>query len=193
MNRPDETLILQKVTEIFEQLNIAYAIGGSIASSVYGKVRFTQDADITVENFSQKADDLYALMKSQFYINKDTMYQALKNSSFFNIIHLQSAFKIDIYIEENDDFHKQLLSRSRKIRISQSTGKLFSVVSAEDIILLKLLWYKSTEYASQRQWSDALGVLAVQKDSLDFNYLKLWSAKLEVNDLLQKAVSESNL
>jgi len=58
MSNPQELEILESLAEALEHLDIAYAISGSVASSVYGKVRFTQDADITVEPFDIQAEKL---------------------------------------------------------------------------------------------------------------------------------------
>ena len=89
MAEPEEYLVLKQLTDAFDEMKIDYAIGGSIASSLYGKVRFTQDADITVAAFGDKAEHLYNVLKESFYIGKDAMYQAISNRSSFNIIHLK--------------------------------------------------------------------------------------------------------
>jgi len=193
MSDVQQSEIIKRLTDVLDELKIRYAIGGSIASSIYGTPRFTQDADITVQSFSSVAEQLYEKLKSDFYISKEAMYQTLKSSGSFNIIHLETVFKIDIFIQANNDFEKSLLVRSRKINISESIDKPFCLVSPEDVILLKLRWYKQTGCVSDRQWSDILGVLAVQKNNLDFEYLKNWAKKLGLNELLQKAMSESAL
>jgi len=192
MAEPEEYLVLKQLADALDDLKIDYAIGGSIASSVYGKVRFTQDADITVASFADKAERLYTVLKENFYISKDAMYQAISNRGSFNVIHLTSAFKIDIFIQKDDDFHKQLFFRKRKIKLDDSIEHLFDIVSAEDIILLKLQWYQSAGCVSERQWSDVLGVLAVQAQTLDMNYLSSCSEKLGLSDILEKAVDEAN-
>ncbi len=191
MSEPEEYLVLKQLTDVLDDLKIDYAIGGSIASSLYGKVRFTQDADITVAAFGDKAEQLYNVLKEHFYISKDAMYQAISNRSSFNIIHLKSAFKIDIFVQKDDYFHRQLFLRRRKVKLDESIKHLFDIVSAEDIILLKLQWYQSAGCMSERQWSDVLGVLAVQSQALDMKYLRSCSEKLGLGDILQKAISES--
>lgn len=191
MSESEEYLVLKQLTDALDDLKIDYAIGGSIASSLYGKVRFTQDADITVAALGDKAERLYDVLKESFYISKDAMYQAISNRSSFNIIHLKSAFKIDIFIQKGDDFHRQLFLRRRKVKLVESINHLFDIVSAEDIILLKLQWYQSAGCVSERQWSDVLGVLTVQSQSLDMKYLKSCSDRLSLGDILQKAIQES--
>jgi hypothetical protein len=191
MAETEEYLVLKQLTDALDDMKIEYAIGGSIASSVYGKVRFTQDADITVASFTNKAERFYTMLKDNFYISKDAMYQAISDRGCFNVIHLESAFKIDIFIQKDDDFHRQLFLHRRKIKLDESIEHLFDIVSAEDIILLKLQWYQSAGCISERQWSDVLGVLAVQAQSLDIKYLKNYSETLGVSDIFNRAIQES--
>lgn len=191
MKKSEELEILKKLTDILDRLCVNYAIGGSIASSIYGKVRFTQDADITVEPFDNKAEEFFQSVGVDFYISKDAMYQALKQQTSFNIIHFESAFKIDIFVLKNTDFEKQLITRRKFVKLSDDLKKSFSIVSAEDIILLKLRWYRDGQCSSQRQWDDVLGILAVQGEKLNFSYMKKWSAILEIDNLLENAISEN--
>lgn len=191
MNNPQQLIILESFTDILQQLDIAYAIGGSVASSIYGKVRFTEDADITVEPFDNQADRLIELLSSDYYISKEAVYQALKQQGSFNVIHLESAFKIDVFIRKNTAFQKQLITRRKSLKLSDSLKKEFAVISPEDIILVKLQWYRDGGCSSQRQWDDVLGILAVQAERLDFEHLNKWAAILGINELLEKAVTES--
>jgi hypothetical protein len=186
-----ELQILKDFTDILESLEITYVISGSVASSIYGKVRFTQDADMTVEPFEDKADKFFTLVGSDFYISSDAMKQALRQRSSFNVVHLESAFKIDVFIQKDTEFEKQLFSRRQFMKLSEKLEKTFSVVTAEDIILLKLRWYEQTGCSSQKQWEDILAVLEVQKDMLDFGYLQKWSGILKINQLLTEAISKS--
>ena len=190
MSNVQQSEIIKMLTDILDELKIGYAIGGSIASSIYGTPRFTQDADITVQPFLSVAEQLYEILKNDFYISKDAMYQSLQNRSGFNIVHFATAFKIDIFIQTENVFHRQMFSRNRKLQLGQSS-KAVSFVSPEDIILLKLDWYKQSGCVSERQLSDVLGVLAGQKNNLDFDYLKKWASTLGLNEPLQKAISES--
>lgn len=191
MSDPSELVVLTKLTDFFDSLEIDYAIGGSMASSIYGTVRFTQDADITISVSEVLADRLYEGLKADFYISKKAMHHALTSCGCFNIVHFRTAFKIDMFIQGKDEFDKQLLLRARKIKISDSIDKEFVFISPEDIILLKLKWYRESERVSERQWSDVLGILAVQEGKLDIDYLKNWSEKLDLAELFNRSVSES--
>jgi len=193
MSAGEQVIVIKKLTDVLDELKIEYAIGGSIASSLYGNVRFTQDADITVKEFRGVVDRFYDLLKDDFYLSREAMVQALDSCGSFNAIHLETSFKIDVFIQGRSEFEKQLLARRKRIRLSDSLEKRFCVVSPEDIVLLKLRWYARSGCVSDRQWDDILGVLRVQGDSLDFQYLKVWSRKLRVDKLLQRAISEARV
>lgn len=190
MNNPQELTALEKFTDILDKLGINYAIGGSMASSAYGSVRFTEDADVMVEPFDDKAEEFIQSLKPEYYISKDAILYALKQHSSFNIIHIESVFKIDIFVRKDTDFEEQLMLRRRPLKLSDSLKKTFSVVSPEDIILIKLCWYRDGNYSSNQQWKDVLGVFNIQAEQLDVKYLKKWASKLYISELLEKAISE---
>ena len=192
MREPEEYLVLKQLTDVLDDLGIDYAIGGSIASSLYGKVRFTQDADVTVAPFSDKAEQFYHVLKENFYISEEAMREAISTRGSFNVIHLKSAFKIDIFVQKDDDFHRLVFARRKKVKLSESIDYLFNIVSAEDIILLKLQWYQDSGCVSQRQWSDVLGVLSVQARSLDMKHLRTCANTLGVGEVLQKALDQAH-
>jgi hypothetical protein len=191
MNNPQEITVLADFVGILEQLGIAYTIGGSLASSVYGTVRFTQDADLMVEPFEDKANELLKLLAPKYYVSKDAVSYALKHRGGFNVIHLETAFKVDVFVRKDTAFEKQLISRRKSLRLSNTLEKSFSVVSPEDIILLKLRWLRDSGEISELQWHDVINVLKVQADKLDLQYLKKWAGILGINDLLEKAATES--
>jgi len=193
MSDGEQVAVIKKFTDVLDELKIMYAVGGSIASSLYGTVRFTQDADITVKEFRAVAGGLYERLKDEFYLSREAMAQALDSFGSFNAIHLETSFKIDVFIQGPSEFEQQLLMRSRRVRLSNSEEKRFCVVSPEDIVLLKLSWYARSGCVSDRQWDDIRGVLRVQAESLDFQYLEAWSKKLDVAELLQQAISEARV
>jgi hypothetical protein len=131
------------------------------------------------------------LVKDEFYLSKEAMREALDSHGSFNVIHFETSFKIDIFIQGPDEFEQRPLARRRRAKLSGTSLQDLSVVSPEDIILLKLRWFNVTGGTSERQWSDVLGVLAVQGESLDFEYLKGSARKLGLEELLNRAVAEA--
>ena len=81
----------------------------------------------------------------------------------------------------------------RRILRQDHKDQRFRLASAEDVILHKLHWYKMGDEASERQWNDVLGVLKVQAETLDVEYMKKWAAELQVTSLLNRAFQEAGL
>lgn len=191
MGEMREIEVLEEMTEVFDTLGIPYAIGGSIASSMYGTVRFTRDADIGVYPFTSVADKFYGRLKDRFYLSEEAMQRALGCCGSFNIIHLDTAFKIDIFLLGPSNFEKQLLVRSKMVRLGESPESDLCFVSPEDVILLKLRRLSEADGFSENQWDDILGVLAIQGRALDFCYMTDYAQNLGVEELLERAIAEA--
>ena len=184
--------VVERLADLLDSLGIQYAVGGSIASSLYGTVRFTRDADITVQSFATVADKLFERLKDDFYVSRQAMEEALSSHRSFNLIHLGTSFKVDLFVQGASEFEQRLLNRGKRLRLSDTGRRDIAVVSPEDIILLKLRWFRETGGTSQRQWDDVLGVLAVQGKSLDFEYLAASAQELGLAELLDRAIAEAD-
>lgn len=191
MSELREIQVLERLAEALDTLGIPYAIGGSIASSVYGTVRFTRDADIAMLSFTSAADRFYEMLKDEFYINEEVMQQALGCCGTFNIIHFRTAFKIDIFLLGPSDFEQQLLVHSKMVRLGETPESDLCFVSPEDVILLKLRRLAESDAFEDDQWGDILGVLAIQGQSLDMPRLTEYARALHVEDLLERAIAEA--
>ena len=190
MSNIGELSVIHTFIEVLETLSIDYAIGGSIASSVYGYVRFTQDADIAVVSFDEKIGDFCDNLTDAFYLSEDAIRQAHHQATSFNVIHLETAFKIDVFICR-DIFHKQILSLRRKLLLDESLKKEFELVSPEDIVLLKLQWHNNGGAVSEKQWNDILGVLKTQGNRIDISYMRQWAEKLSIRKSLENALQQA--
>jgi hypothetical protein len=97
-------------------------------------------------------------------------------------------FKADVFVMRDDPWSQEEFSRARTETIDTPDGAVaIRFASAEDTLLHKLVWYKLGNQVSDRQWTDVLGVLKVQADSLDHEYLENWARQLDVLDLLAQA------
>jgi hypothetical protein len=186
-----EIQVLERLAEVLDTLGIPYAIGGSIASSMYGTVRFTRDADIGIYPFPSVADRFYEMLKDEFYVNEEAMQEALGCCGSFNIIHFETAFKIDLFLLGPSDFERQLLVRSKMVRLGESPESELCFVSPEDVILLKLRRLNGSDAFSENQWDDIMGVLAVQGRALNFGYLSEYARVLGIEGLLERAITEA--
>ncbi|QTA85051.1 DUF6036 family nucleotidyltransferase [Desulfonema magnum] len=194
MRNPDILTATEPVAEAFEKLGILYFIGGSVASSAYGIPRSTMDVDMVSDLKPAHVRSLVRMLESSYYIDENMILDAIGRRSSFNIIHLETMLKIDIFVAKNTPYDMETFKRRRKDTLDeeQKTAE-FYLVSPEDIILNKLTWFRLGGGVSDRQWNDVLGVLKVQKNSLDDNYLKYWASELKIEDLLEKAFQDSDI
>ncbi|MBI3016665.1 MAG: hypothetical protein HYY62_01490 [Deltaproteobacteria bacterium] len=190
MNQPDVVSALEPLIKVLNRLNIPYYVGGSIASSTYGAFRATRDVDMVFNLDPKHVDELVNSLKSQYYIDRDMILEAIQHRSSFNLIHLKTMFKIDVFILKERTFDHESFKRKKENKIDASTNLTVYVSSPEDVILHKLEWYRAADHISDRQWSDVLSVLKVQGDRLDMSYMENWAKKLGILDLLEKALSE---
>lgn len=104
----------------------------------------------------------------------------MRQREHFNALHLQSVFKIDFWMQQNSPYDQ--VRFQRRIQGDMFGYKVW-ITSAEDIILSKLLWYK-TSPVLERQLQDVLEVYEIQEPDLDQIYLNRWAAQLGVAERL---------
>ena len=160
---------------------------------MHGIYRATNDADIVVDLSENRVEDLVAALQEDFYVDADMIRDALRHSHSFNVIHLPTMVKADLFPPKRTAFGASEWTRRRQERIRDNEMQAVYVASAEDMILQKLSWYRLTGERSDRQWGDVQGMLKVQGTSLDFVYLAHWAADLAVSDLLQTALEDAGL
>lgn len=193
MRPPDIIEVTFKVVRIFEKLNIGYYVGGSLASSAFGAPRATLDADIIADIKLEQASAIEKSLKKDFYVEISMIRNAVERKSSFNLIHFETMFKIDVFILKDEPFSRQVFLRRVKNDVSEDSSQQLYFSTPEDIILNKLIWFKSGEEASDRQWNDILGVLKVQGIQLDKNYMRHWAGELSVLKLLEKAFCDAGM
>lgn len=188
----DPLELAYRIAALFETLNIPYLVGGSVASSLLGESRSTQDLDLVISISLSQAPQLIQALTEDFYISESAVIEAINLRRSFNIIHLKSMEKVDIFVIGDDGFSRSKMSRRQIYRIDDSETGIY-IYSSEDIILQKLSWYKLSATESQKQWRDVLGVLKVQGERLDFNYLNRWAEILKLQPLLESALQQAGL
>jgi len=189
-NEPLEVTL--KVTRLFEELEIPYLIGGSMASILYGLVRTTQDADIVAQMQLEHLPQFLDALQDEFYIDEEMVARAIQDRTSFNIIHRETMFKVDIFIPSPRPYLQSQLNRAKNqfFWVEEQVSAKFA--SPEDVILSKLEWYHLGGEISERQWRDILGILKVQAGELDIKYLKKWADELGLIDLLERALREAS-
>lgn len=194
MKNPDIILAVKPIIKTFDDLSISYYISGSIASSIYGMARATMDVDIVAAIESNHILPLRKYLEKEYYIDENIIADAIRRNTSFNLIHLETMIKIDVFIHKNESYQQETICRKRKDILDENdTSTEYYFSSPEDIIIHKLQWYEMGGRISERQWLDVIGVIKVQGASLDKSYLKSWSEKLRIIELLKNAFSDAGV
>ena len=171
-----------------ERLGVGYQIGGSVASSAHGVPRSTNDVDVVVDLRAEHVGPLCAALRSAYYADEELVADAVTRRSCANLIHLASGFKVDLFVRGESEYDKSAMERGVWRGLGEAaSAKTFRLSTAEDVLLRKLLWYRSGGEVSERQWGDVLGVLRLRQASLDWAYLRRWADQLGLDDLLARA------
>lgn len=189
MTASDVVAALSPIVAALEELRVAYMLGGSLASSVHGVPRTSIDGDLVADLELHHVTPLLQRLAGQYYVDEGRARAAIAARRSFNLIHLQSMFKIDVFAAKRRPFDRQELQRAAPHRLSEAPDtRDFLVASAEDTVLAKLEWFRAG--VSERQWGDVVGVLKTST-RLDRQYLGRWSKELGVADLVERALGES--
>jgi hypothetical protein len=168
---------------------IGYFLGGSLASSLQGEPRSTNDIDFVVDLPEGQIDALASELGPDFEVDTEALRDAVRRAGSWNVYYLPSLLKIDLFILRHASFDESEFARRRPLEIGP--GQTLIVKSPEDSILRKLLWYRSGGESSASQWRDVVEILRVSGPALDAGYLANWAGALQVSDLLARAQSEA--
>jgi hypothetical protein len=182
---------LEPVVRALEELGIRYYVGGSLASSSHGVPRASIDADVIAEVRREHLSGILESLRGAYYIDEDRARAAVDALRSFNLIHLKTMFKVDLFVAKGRPFDRQALERARPDVLDDRPGtRTFQVASAEDTVLAKLEWFRAGGEASDRQWADVVGMLRAGRATLDHRHLERWAPALGVADLLERARAE---
>jgi hypothetical protein len=185
---------LEPVIQAFDALGIRYQIGGSVASSAYGIARATLDVDLVANLNESQIHPFVDRLHDRYYVDEDRVCDAVERKSSFNIIHLESMLKVDVFILKSHPYDQTAFSRARLEKLEEGeSSRQHYLASPEDVILNKLEWYRQGGCISERQLNDVLGVLKVQQSSLDMEYLRRWAVALNLMDILSRTLSDAGM
>lgn len=190
MTLSDLSAALAPVVACLEQLGVRYYVTGSVASSAHGVARASLDVDLVAELEPSHALPLLTCLGAEYYVSPDHVRAAIEQRRSFNAIHLDTMFKVDVFVSPRRPFDAQAVERARPAAIDSSpTARMLPVAAPEDTVLAKLEWFRRGGEVSERQWWDILGILKVTRNA-DRDYLRTWADVLGVGDLLSRALTE---
>ena len=190
---PEPIAVASLVADCLNRIGVSYVIGGSFASSVHGEPRSTNDIDIVADLHEVDIDSFIEAIGSECYVSSSAIVQAVRTGGGFNVIHMSTAVKVDIFVAESDPFDRVRLQRRLPVAFSSGTDSTTLFIdTAEDTILRKLEWYRRGGESSERQWRDVAGIVNAQSLRLDRDYMYDWAKKLGVPDLLDRALEAAD-
>lgn len=187
----DPTAVIAEVVGALDRLGVPYYIGGSIAGGIHGVYRATADVDIVADLQAEQTEALARLLGAGFYADAGMMRDAIHHRSSFNLLHLETGFKVDIFIPKHRAFDRSQFARRVSLPFSAAGGSHAFICDVEGTILAKLEWYRAGGEVSERQWTDILGMLKVKGREIDHAYLRHWAAELGLADLLERALDDA--
>lgn len=191
MTASDLLSALAPVVDVLESLGVAYYVGGSLASSAHGVPRASIDADVIADLDHRHVVPFVSRLQEVYYLDVGRVRDAVESRRSFNLIHLATMFKVDVFASKRRPFDVEALQRARPHPFGDAPDSpQFRVASAEDTILAKLEWFRSGGEVSDRQWADIVGVLKASGTPLDGAYLERWALALSVADILTRARAE---
>ena len=180
--------IALKVARALTVVGAEYFVGGSLASSLQGEPRATNDIDFVIALPIGKVAELATALGPDFEVDTDTLRDAVLRASCANAFYLPVVTKIDFFGRGYEPFDESEFSRRRSMTVTASRESLV-VKSPEDTVLRKLLWFREGGEVSDKQWRDIVSVLQISGDKMDQAYLAAWASQLNVNELLERARS----
>ncbi len=179
--QPNELLdLLYDVARRLERLGIDYMVSGSMALVLFGRPRMTRDVDIVVNLLESHIGPLSAALVD-FEHDPEELREAVRGRRMFNIIHFEKVLKFDFIVRKNEPYRLEEFARRRRMQLGSNA---VWVVSAEDLLLSKLVW--GSPSSSEVQLRDASDLIA-STPTLDWPYVDRWARELGVTAFLERA------
>ena len=165
-----------------ERLNIPYMLTGSMAMFQYSNYRMTADIDIVMELKARHAQLLIGNLEPDYVIPHNSMMRAIASERMFNVIHQETAFKVDCVMRKSTPFQKMAFERRQTVDFH---GKEVSIITLEDLIISKLLW--AADSKSDKQLTDIKNLM---RNQFDVSYIESWTGKLGLRETYDECLLE---
>lgn len=184
----DPKKFLVQIISILDNIGIDYFITGGFAVAIWGRPRSTSDIDAVIQIRQPQIGQLVKVLREIFklgYVDEEASREAVRNKGEFNFIDPETGLKVDFWVAKNDV--RTTLQFKRRILKVISDKKVY-FISPEDLILNKLLWHKQS--SSAFQLADVESVFKLSSRKLDMKYLKKWTVKLDIADILENLLKD---
>src|SRR4051794_12733545 len=111
---------MEPLVDALAQLKVPYHVGGSVASSTYGTARATLDVDIVADLHLEHVESLVRQLQDVYYIDDQMVGEAIREHSSFNLIHLPTMVKIDVFIPGEQPFDHLTFHRAHEETLAEA-------------------------------------------------------------------------
>jgi hypothetical protein len=180
---------LRQIVSELERAGIEHMLAGSFASTFHGDPRTSQDIDLVIECDRGALDRFVEqLDPSRFYASAEAADRAWLRRGPFNVVILESGWKVDLFLCRNRAFSREEFARRQPAEIA---GVRIFVATAEDTIVAKLEWAQAAD--SERQLRDVVGILELRRHELDLAYVERWVRELDLAAAWERAREQAGL
>jgi len=85
------------VADALDAIGVPYYLAGSVVSSLHGIARATADVDVVAALRPLHVAQLADRLGGDFYADTDAMADAIRRRAMFNVVHLATMVKVDVY------------------------------------------------------------------------------------------------
>ena len=181
----DLTAVIHDLVGLFDRLHLPYAIMGGIAVRAHGLPRPTFDVDFVLAVPRERLADLFAAIEAAGYTVPEHYHDGWVDS-----VGGMPLFKVRLFLEcrgidadvflVDNDFQREVMTRRI---LEEVEGKPVQLITAEDLILFKLL------AGRPRDLLDIKDIFFMQ-GQLDEAYMRRWAGPLGVGEQLAQALAE---
>lgn len=175
----------ERTIGVLETSRVDYIVVGSTAAAAWGVARMTRDVDVVVLLAPDAGHTMVgALRASGLYLPASDARQALEAGGSFNVLHLPSGGKVDLFVvPDSDAFTRSRMARRVRAGV---LGVEAWIATPEDVILAKLRWRLQSR--SEIQWRDCVEIAAI--NDLDDGYMREWAAEIGVREDLAELLAD---
>ncbi len=180
---------VEATVRALQRAGIPFMLVGSYSSNFYGIPRSTKDADVVVQLGGRDLERLADALPAGIEMDAQMSFETVTGTLRHILLVPGTAFKIELFLLSDDEHDQTRFARRREEE--PWPGFVTSLPSPEDVIIQKLRWSKRGKRS--KDFDDAVGVLAVQGQALDFPYLETWCARHGTTALLTEAREAARL
>ena len=169
MSEANATELVLQFIDALDAAGVEYMLVGSYSSNFYGRPRSTKDAEFVVQVDEKQLASVAQRLGPEFQLDRQMTFETVTMTVRYVINHPPTAFKIELFLLSDDDHDRERFRRKQKAAFE---GRSVSLPTAEDVVITKLRW--SQTGARAKDAADVAGIVAVQRNALDLDYIRLW-------------------